>query len=801
MKSYLSLIPIQAKVHRKQSRMTRICIFLAVFLVTVIFGMADMEIQSQRIAAIMDGGNWHVAFRDLTEEDAELIGARVEVRESTWYGMLDTDSPACIEGIRAVICGLEESGLDMFPSLQLVEGAFPSGKDQVIATENLKERLGYEIGDQIILQLSEGEEIELQVTGFAEGTAMTDREDRIGLVFDMDGFRTHFSGREDTDSVYYVQLSPFCNMQKAIDDICGQFHLKENQALQYGKLMGLTGQSEDSNMQQLYIAAAVLAVLVIVAGVLMISSSLNSSMSQRTEFFGMLRCLGATRKQVIRFVKREALRWCAAAIPAGLLSGSLAILILVRFLKWISPAYFESMPDFGISVIGLVSGCLVGIVTVLLSSRAPARKASRVSPLQAVSGNASAEMPVKKAANTRFFKVETAMGIHHAKASRKNLILMSGSFALSIVLFLAFSTTLDFMHHAIVPMRPYTPDLYIQSADGTCAIPKDLAGQIVEMDGVKRIFGRSFANHLTARIDGQERDICLVSYEEHQFGWAREMLNEGEADEAEAGNGLLAAYQGEDTLELGKSVSFGEGKEYPVTGILSDSPFTVEEGTLLLICSETVFEEVTGENGYTILDIQLERGRGQRHPQAFGCFLPVFRPEGRKRECKGSLLCHVPVRVWIPGSDHVDHRLPYRKQYLHEHDSQDEAVWSHESHRNERAPDNPDDRGGGFYLWGVRDPGRLYPWHSPQQPSLPSHDHGELGRRMVLACGGYGGDPAGGGSIRVSVCAGTGAKNPNAVRGKYHQCGMKSGSLHMGNVRIFLWGDAIALLEFPVKVG
>ena len=616
MKSYLSLIPIQAKVHRKQSRMTRICIFLAVFLVTVIFGMADVEIQSQRIAAIMDGGNWHVAFRDLTEEDAELIGTRVEVRESTWYGMLDTDSPASIEGIRAVICGLEESGLDMFPSLQLVEGTFPSEKDQVIATENLKERLGYEIGDQIILQLSEGEEIELQVTGFAEGTAMTDREDRIGLVFDMDGFRTHFSGREDTDSVYYVQLSPFCNMQKAIDDICGQFHLKENQALQYGKLMGLTGQSEDSNMQQLYIAAAVLAVLVIVAGVLMISSSLNSSMSQRTEFLGMLRCLGATRKQVIRFVKREALRWCAAAIPAGLLSGSLAILILVRFLKWISPAYFESMPDFGISVIGLVSGCLVGIVTVLLSSRAPARKASRVSPLQAVSGNASAEMPVKKAANTRFFKVETAMGIHHAKASRKNLILMSGSFALSIVLFLSFSTTLDFMHHAIVPMRPYTPDLYIQSADGTCAIPKDLAGQIVEMDGVKRVFGRSFANHLTARIDGQERDICLVSYEEHQFGWAREMLNEGEADEAEAGNGLLAAYQGENTLELGKSVSFGEGKEYPVTGILSDSPFTVEEGTLLLICSETVFEEVTGENGYTILDIQLERGTSDEEVSA-----------------------------------------------------------------------------------------------------------------------------------------------------------------------------------------
>ena len=42
MRSYLSLVPISAKVHKRQSRMTRICIILAVFLVTSIFSMAEM---------------------------------------------------------------------------------------------------------------------------------------------------------------------------------------------------------------------------------------------------------------------------------------------------------------------------------------------------------------------------------------------------------------------------------------------------------------------------------------------------------------------------------------------------------------------------------------------------------------------------------------------------------------------------------------------------------------------------------------------------------------------------------------
>ena len=54
MKSYLSLIPISAKVHRRQNRMTIICIILAVFLVTAIFSMAEMELRSQQIRAIIN---------------------------------------------------------------------------------------------------------------------------------------------------------------------------------------------------------------------------------------------------------------------------------------------------------------------------------------------------------------------------------------------------------------------------------------------------------------------------------------------------------------------------------------------------------------------------------------------------------------------------------------------------------------------------------------------------------------------------------------------------------------------------
>ena len=47
MKSYLSLIPISAKVRRRQNRMTILCIVIAVFLVSAIFSVADMMLRTQ----------------------------------------------------------------------------------------------------------------------------------------------------------------------------------------------------------------------------------------------------------------------------------------------------------------------------------------------------------------------------------------------------------------------------------------------------------------------------------------------------------------------------------------------------------------------------------------------------------------------------------------------------------------------------------------------------------------------------------------------------------------------------------
>lgn len=63
MKSYLSLIPISAKVRKRQNRMTVLCIIISVFLVTAIFSVADMMIRTESDFMISNHGNWHIAIK------------------------------------------------------------------------------------------------------------------------------------------------------------------------------------------------------------------------------------------------------------------------------------------------------------------------------------------------------------------------------------------------------------------------------------------------------------------------------------------------------------------------------------------------------------------------------------------------------------------------------------------------------------------------------------------------------------------------------------------------------------------
>ena len=77
----------------------------------------------------------------------------------------------------------------------------------------------------------------------------------------------------------------------------------------------------------------------------------------------------------MRLVHKEALNWCRFAIPIGVVSGMVLIWILCFILRQLSPEFFGGMPTFGISYPSIIAGIVIGLLTVLLAARSPAKKA------------------------------------------------------------------------------------------------------------------------------------------------------------------------------------------------------------------------------------------------------------------------------------------------------------------------------------------------------------------------------------------------------------------------------------------
>lgn len=615
MNSYLDLVKAYAKRHKSKNRMSLVVILLAVALVATIFGMADMELQTQQISMKKQYGNWHISIRDITGEQAELLALRPQAAVSGYVGSTGGSTGYLLDGKAANIMGAQEDIAGAL-GIRLTEGSYPQGDGEALLTATMARTLEIGVGDGIEVSGPDGRVIPLTITAIAEDTAAVLKSDQAGIVMTTHGFYNTFPPEDYADR-FYMQFKPFTDIQGEKEKIEENLGISPEQIQDNSYLLAAMGQSGDPYFMAMYGTAAILFLFVLIAAILMISSSFQTGVSERIRFFGMLRCLGASRKQIRRFVIREGLTYCRKAIPAGLAAGILVIWGLCGLLRSLNPEYFADMPVFGISIPGIAAGAAVGLVSCLLASLSPAKKAAAVSPLTAVSGNAENNGKIKNTHMLGRGKIDGTLGIYHALENRKNLILMVASFAFSILMFMSFSGLIDFMKHAIRPLQPWSPDISLVSPDDSGSIDSGTYEKCKQLQGADKVYGRMFDYALPfSRSGGEEQETAyLISYEQYQFGWAEDTLLDGSIEEAAEETGkVLAVTRDDSPWKVGETLSLypdGKGGQAEIAGILGSSPFDSANGEQILICSEETFRAITGKNGYTIVDVQLKRRGGE----------------------------------------------------------------------------------------------------------------------------------------------------------------------------------------------
>ena len=382
-------------------------------------------------------------------------------------------------------------------------------------------------------------------------------------------------------------------------------------------VMGSAGQSNSTAFRTVYGMAGVLFALVLLAGVLMISGTMNSNIAQRTRFFGMMRCLGMSKQQVVHFVRMEALNWCRIAIPIGLVLGTFSSWAVCGALRYGIGGEFATTPVLRLSTGGLCAGVVVGVVTVLLAAQAPAKRAAEVPPVAAASGSEQAAV-VHHAANLGSGRTETALGIYHATASKKNWFLITASFALSIVLALGFIVILQFASLLLPSLAPWQADVIYTGYDNERVLPDTMAQQLRRMPGVARVWGCTGLVHVPASSDRNNvEQVTFCSYDDFMLESSKSMVVKGRmAKNSGADNEVMTMYNKTNPIRVGDTITVN-GVPLTVVGAFSQGIFSDD---VTIIAPETLFRRVAGEQNYNMIGVQLDRTASDETVLALAAF-------------------------------------------------------------------------------------------------------------------------------------------------------------------------------------
>ena len=607
MKSYLSLVPISAKVRRRQNRMTILCIICAVFLVTAIFSVTDMMIRTESSIMLSKHGNWHLQLDHISQDIAEEICRRTDVTAVGASSVFNYDGgqPYRIREKKAVLYGTEETYMNQI-SNGITDGAFPQNDSEVMLSPNAVTAFGAQIGENVTLHTPAGDAT-FKISGFGtEDKGYYENQTYlVGVYMTQTAFASIMenNGITDNEPAYYVQFEDATKATKAITELQAQYQLPAENISENTGVMSMAGQSSNESMKHFYGTAVILFIIVLLAGVLMISGSMNSNIANRTQFFGMMRCIGASRQQVIRFVRLEALNWCKIAVPAGILMGTIISWGICGGLRYVVGGEFAVTPVFKISPVGLISGAVVGIVTVLLAAQSPAKRAAKVSPMSAVSGNMENTATVYHAAKIGVGKIDCSLGIHHAVASKKNWCLLTASFALCIILFLSFSIVMDMVRLLLPSLNVTSADLALASYSNEMVLDRDLVDEIRKIDGVTNAYGSSYMGNIPATSSRAGIDhINIVSYDDTLLDYAKGNIAQGTLNEVYGdSNKVATVFNKNNSLKVGDTIQIA-GTEVEISCALSQGLFGDD---LIIICSQETFDRLMGQEKYGLIGVQL----------------------------------------------------------------------------------------------------------------------------------------------------------------------------------------------------
>lgn len=407
---------------------------------------------------------------------------------------------------------------EYFDELKLIEGNIPKNENEIVISNHVITNggLGYKVGDIVTFTYGSRNidgNITLANSELVDGEFLTNEGTHtykiVGIV-DRSNFESYSASgytaftvdaNSDNGNVnLYVMFNKNKNIIKQSEELAKE--LNYNGDINYNStLLALYGESTYGNvMSSMGGMMIIMLSLVSIGCIIVIYNSFAISVMERKREFGLLSSIGATKKQIKKSVFYEALVVGVIGIILGILGAYIGIGTVILIINNLISDMLEYKLHLVTNLLFIIIPVIFMIIVIGVSAFVPSRRASKVSPIEAIRQNDDIKINKKKIRTSKLvlklFGIEGEIALKNIKRNKKKYRVTIVSLFISIVLFISFSSYMNYTLNTASSVMGEVPYDYRISyfGDDNNKEALDKINEIVESSDVKEYVSYSVSN-------------------------------------------------------------------------------------------------------------------------------------------------------------------------------------------------------------------------------------------------------------------------------------------------------------------
>lgn len=407
---------------------------------------------------------------------------------------------------------------EYFDELKLIEGDIPKNENEIVISNHVITNggLDYKVGDIVTFTYGSRNidgNITLANNELVDGEFLTNEGTHtykiVGIV-DRSNFESYSASgytaftvdvNSDNGNVnLYVMFNKNKNIIKQSEELAKE--LNYNGDINYNStLLALYGESTYGNvMSSMGGMMIIMLSLVSIGCIIVIYNSFAISVMERKREFGLLSSIGATKKQIKKSVFYEALVVGVIGIILGILGAYIGIGTVILIINNLISDMLEYKLHLVTNLLFIIIPVIFMIIVIGVSAFIPSRRASKVSPIEAIRQNDDIKINKRKIRTSKLvlklFGIEGEIALKNIKRNKKKYRVTIVSLFISIVLFISFSSYMNYTLNTASSVMGEVPYDYRISyfGDDNNKEALDKINEIVKSSDVKEYVSYSVGN-------------------------------------------------------------------------------------------------------------------------------------------------------------------------------------------------------------------------------------------------------------------------------------------------------------------